>query len=61
MTSSFGNLDDRDQRELVNKVWAFADKAEERHQQILDRFDLLIGAFAAGMRAAADALDRGRR
>lgn len=61
MTDRFGHLNERDERELVNQVWHYVNKADERHQQLLNRFDLLISAFAAGMRAAADALDRGRK
>lgn len=67
--SDFGNLNDRDQRQLVNDIWAFVtdakgvreEAAERRHRELIGRIDTIVGAVAIGMRALADALDNNRR
>lgn len=58
---TFGDINERDQRELARLAYKFLNETDDRQQAIVDRFDLLIDALAAGMRAAADVLSRNRR
>lgn len=72
MSDRFGGLDERKERELLDAVWDYVIKAdnrevnrekeaERRHKELMVKVDTAFGAVAAGFRAFADALDRANR
>ncbi len=69
MGERFGNLNDQQERHLVDLLFDYigngaddrAKAAERRHNELLARVDTLLAALSAGMRAAAQVLDSGRR
>ncbi len=69
MSNAFDQMHPNDQRKLVDGLTDYVNDgaerrriaADQRHAELVGRLDLLFAALAAGMRAAADVLDRGPR
>ncbi len=72
MTDRFGGYDQGKERQLLDAVWDYVIKADNReinrekeadrrHKETLAKVDTVVGAFTAGLRAFADTVDRQMR
>jgi hypothetical protein len=72
MSDRFGGYDQSKERQLLDAVWDYVIKAdnreinreaaaERRHKELMTKVDTAFAAVSAGFRAFADALDRANR